>query len=114
MHSFFTGIVFTNADQGNVRRKRDSHADMPSHLMYKIRMDIDNVEQTQSMKSIIWRPVARDDFADDLRYLRGFIQLQDMVDSAFIETTTGTEGTKVQAISKQIPFPCHKRDTYVK
>ena len=79
--------------------------------MYKIRMDVDNVEQTQAIKDRIWRPISRGGFADDLRYLRGFIQLQDMVDSAIIETMTGTGGTRVQPIAKQTPFPCHKRDT---
>ena len=78
--------------------------------MYKIRMDIDNVQHTQRIKERFWRPKARDAFADEMRYLRGFIQLQDMIDTAVIESVTGSTGDYT-ASTKQFPFPCHKKDT---
>ena len=108
---FFAGVVFTNTEQTNTRKKRQASDDFPSHVMYKIRMAVDNIMNTRRIKDRFWRPDANDQFALDLRYFRGFIQLQDFIDSAVIESITGSDGTKIVASTKQFPFPCHKRDT---
>ena len=108
---FLPGVIFTDKGETNKRKKRQINDDIPDHVTYKIRMEIDNVRQTIRLKDRFWRPQAEDQFATEMRYLRGFIQLQDFVDSAIIGAKTGTDGTQFVASTKQFPFPCHKQDT---
>ena len=61
----------------------------------------------------IWRAKAEDSFAQNLRYLRGFIQLQDLIDRAIIEVQTGNSDAIPDTNTKQFPFPCHQEDEYV-
>ena len=53
---------------------------------------------------------AEDSFVEDLRYMRGFVHIQDMVDQAIINIHKNeaydTPGVKL----KQMPFPCHHLD----
>ena len=58
----------------------------------------------------VWRPVPEDDFATHLRYLRGFIQLQDMIDNAIIKLQTGNYSSRPTIDIQQFPYPCHKED----
>ena len=61
----------------------------------------------------IWRSKAEDSFGEDLRYLRGFVQLQDLIDRSIIELQTGNPDGIPDVTTKQIPFPCHQEDEYV-
>ena len=107
----FTGLVFdydTTATTG--RKRRQAESSLPKHIKYRIRMDIDNVQHTSRLKERMWRPKPEDSLSADLRYIRGFIQLQHMLDSAIISAHTGKVTDLPVVSAKQFPFPCHKED----
>ena len=58
----------------------------------------------------LWMPYAKDDFANDLRYMRGFIQLQDMVENAILQLQTDGSYNTTGVLMQQMPFPCHRED----
>ena len=59
----------------------------------------------------IWRNEPEDNFPLHMRYFRGFVQLQDLVDRAIIELQTGMSPEDMPDITTvQIPFPCHQED----
>ena len=60
-----------------------------------------------------WYPNPESNFAEYMRYLRGFVQLQDMVDRAIISLQTGENDTMPGIYLNQFPFPCHNQDQYV-
>ncbi len=51
-----------------------------------------------------------DNFATDLRYLRGFIELQDQMESAIIRLQTGSDNATPSVELKQFPYPCYVDD----
>ncbi|KAL5018720.1 hypothetical protein ScPMuIL_004442 [Solemya velum] len=115
---YLAGLVFLNSDDEDQvvdRKKRDSHGapHLPKHIAYKIRMDIDNVPYTSLIKERMWRPHPYDEFGLDLRYLRGFSQLQDMVERAIISLQSGKDVDNPKTYIQQFPFPCHERDLYL-
>ncbi|KAL3877832.1 hypothetical protein ACJMK2_035476, partial [Sinanodonta woodiana] len=113
-NEFLSGLVFINVEDMSVgRRKRQLATDIPKHIQYKLRMDIDNVPQTERLEEWFWRPIPEDNFEEDLRYLRGFVQLQDMIERAIISLHTGQDVTSPGLSLKQFPFQCHKRDDFV-
>lgn len=60
-----------------------------------------------------WRPYPYDDFFEDLRYFRGFLQLQDAVDSAITDLQLGpTHTPQPRKYLQQFPYPCHLRDRF--
>ncbi|XP_036595067.1 phospholipid-transporting ATPase ABCA1 [Trichosurus vulpecula] len=103
---FWAGIVFTGIAPDSV--------ELPRHVKYKIRMDIDNVERTNKIKDAYWDPGPRADPFEDLRYVwGGFAYLQDVVEQAIIRTLTGSEestGIYVQ----QMPYPCYVDDIFLR
>lgn len=66
-------IVFRNLP---LKSQPDGALRLPRQIEYEIRMDIDNVPATDRIKDYYYRPGPRDDFFDDLRYLRGFSQVR--------------------------------------
>lgn len=105
------GIVFENLDNESSRKKRQTSDPVPEHITYKIRMDIDNVAHSNRIKQRMWRPIPEDIYEEDLRYFRGFMQLQDLIDNAIIDLHTGPDDTRPSVITQQFPFICHKKDT---
>lgn len=98
---------------GETKRMKRSTDTLPPHVQYKIRMDIDNVAKTQRIKDIMWRPQPRDHFFDEMRYFRGFIQLQDMIDNAILKqyaSQMNVDFTPPKVTTNQFPFPCHTLD----
>ena len=74
-HQLIAGIVFLNLD--------DQLTDaLPAEIQYKIRADVDFVPGTKLIKERIWEPGPKDHFTKDLGYFKGFIQLQEMIDTA--------------------------------
>ncbi|GFU77405.1 phospholipid-transporting ATPase ABCA1 [Trichonephila clavipes] len=65
-------------------------------------------------RTIWWRPYPYDDFFEDLRYFRGFLQLQDTIDSAIIDLQSQTphSSLEVKKYLQQFPYPCHQRDKF--
>ncbi|KAG8555624.1 hypothetical protein GDO81_017765, partial [Engystomops pustulosus] len=87
--------------------------DIPPHVKYKIRMDIDVVEKTNKIKDRYWDPGPRADPVEDLRYIwGGFAYLQDIIDHGIIRTQTNNDlptGLYVQ----QMPYPCFVDDVFM-
>lgn len=80
---FFAGIFFNNHGYGN-----------HSEYSYKIRMDVDNTPVTLESRNRFWFPGPLGSFELDMRYHRGFIQLQHMVDHAITKTIVERENER--------------------
>uniref|UniRef100_A0A8C5UIB8 P-type phospholipid transporter n=1 Tax=Malurus cyaneus samueli TaxID=2593467 RepID=A0A8C5UIB8_9PASS len=103
---FWAGIVFTEIAPDSI--------DLPQHVKYKIRMDIDNVERTNKIKDGYWDPGPRADPFEDMRYVwGGFAYLQDVVEQAIIRVQTGTE-KKTGVYVQQMPYPCYVDDIFLR
>ncbi|KAF3821200.1 hypothetical protein GH733_011353 [Mirounga leonina] len=103
---FWAGIVFTGITPDSV--------ELPRHVKYKIRMDIDNVERTNKIKDGYWDPGPRADPFEDMRYVwGGFAYLQDVVEQAIIRVLTGTE-KKTGVYVQQMPYPCYVDDIFLR
>ncbi|XP_075306746.1 phospholipid-transporting ATPase ABCA1 [Odontesthes bonariensis] len=104
--TFWAGIVFEDL------LPNSSH--IPPYVKYKIRMDIEGVEQTNKAKSRSWSPGARDNSFNELRYiLGGFAYLQDMMDHGIIRAHT----SKTQPLGvfvQQMPYPCFVDDAFLR
>uniref|UniRef100_A0A8C5Q6L7 ATP binding cassette subfamily A member 4 n=1 Tax=Leptobrachium leishanense TaxID=445787 RepID=A0A8C5Q6L7_9ANUR len=83
---------------------------IPPHVKYKIRMDIDAVEKTNKIKDRYWDPGPRADPVEDFRYIwGGFAYLQDIIDHGIIKSQTSNSmptGVYIQ----QMPYPCFVDD----
>ncbi|KAM4021891.1 retinal-specific phospholipid-transporting ATPase ABCA4 [Anomaloglossus baeobatrachus] len=86
---------------------------IPPHVKYKIRMDIDVVEKTNKIKDRYWDPGPRADPVEDFRYIwGGFAYLQDIIDHGIIKSQTNNDlptGLYVQ----QMPYPCFVDDAFM-
>uniref|UniRef100_A0A8D1ZP60 P-type phospholipid transporter n=1 Tax=Sus scrofa TaxID=9823 RepID=A0A8D1ZP60_PIG len=103
---FWAGIVFPGITPGSV--------ELPHHVKYKIRMDIDNVERTNKIKDGYWDPGPRADPFEDMRYVwGGFTYLQDVVEQAIIRVLTGME-KKTGVYMQQMPYPCYVDDIFLR
>ncbi|GAB0205031.1 phospholipid-transporting ATPase ABCA1 [Grus japonensis] len=103
---FWAGIVFTEIAPNSI--------ELPQHVKYKIRMDIDNVERTNKIKDGYWDPGPRADPFEDMRYVwGGFAYLQDVVEQAIIRVQTGTEKTTGVYV-QQMPYPCYVDDIFLR
>ncbi|VDI72583.1 ATP-binding cassette, subfamily A (ABC1), member 1, partial [Mytilus galloprovincialis] len=109
---FLAGLVFDNLGNGGGRKKRATTTSLPKHVSYKIRMDIDNVMYTRNIKEQYWHPKPEDDFFTELRYLRGFLQIQDILDRSIISLQTGAE-VDSPIYMQQFPATCYRKDTYL-
>uniref|UniRef100_A0A8C3R8D6 ATP binding cassette subfamily A member 4 n=1 Tax=Cyanoderma ruficeps TaxID=181631 RepID=A0A8C3R8D6_9PASS len=88
-------------------------SNLPPHVTYKIRMDIDAVEKTNKIKDRYWDPGPRADPVDDLRYIwGGFAYLQDMIEHGIIKTQTSTE-VPLGIYLQQMPYPCFVDDVFL-
>ncbi|KAF7230341.1 phospholipid-transporting ATPase ABCA1 isoform X1 [Nothobranchius furzeri] len=103
--TFWAGIVFKDLQPDS--------SSIPPFVKYKIRMDIDEVERTNKVKSRSWTPGARDHSFNELRYIwGGFAYLQDMMDHAIIRLQT----SKTQPLGvfvQQMPYPCFVDDVFM-
>lgn len=107
-HEFLAGIVFLED-----RHKRSLEYELPHNVTYKIRMDVDYVQTTTRLKTQFWLPGPESDFLEHLRYVRGFIQLQDSIDRAIIKVKSGTNQDWM-TLTQQMPYPCWKFAPLVK
>uniref|UniRef100_A0A8C5Q469 P-type phospholipid transporter n=1 Tax=Leptobrachium leishanense TaxID=445787 RepID=A0A8C5Q469_9ANUR len=86
---------------------------IPPHVKYKIRMDIDAVEKTNKIKDRYWDPGPRADPVEDFRYIwGGFAYLQDIIDHGIIKSQTSNSmptGVYIQ----QMPYPCFVDDVFM-
>ncbi|XP_078074970.1 retinal-specific phospholipid-transporting ATPase ABCA4 [Mustelus asterias] len=104
-NKFWAGIVFMDLYPWSSK--------LPTHVKYKIRMDIDAVERTNKIKDRYWDPGPRADPMEDMRYIwGGFAYLQDMIEHGIIKTQTNIDvpsGIYVQ----QMPYPCFVDDIFM-
>lgn len=110
-NEFLAAVVFVDDDKMTMeesRRVRATEGDnLPVNVTYKIRMDVDFVPSTKQLKNQFWLPGPESSFIENLRYLRGFIQIQDSIDRAIFEVKTGKLNTW-KTVSQQMPYPCWK------
>ncbi|XP_028420639.1 ATP-binding cassette sub-family A member 1 isoform X1 [Perca flavescens] len=103
--TYWAGVVFLNLQPNS--------SQPPPYVKYKIRMDINDVEITNKVKSRLWSPGARDNSFNNLRYIwGGFAYLQDMMDHGIIQAQT----SKTQPLGvfvQQMPYPCYVNDSFL-
>ncbi|XP_032690190.1 uncharacterized protein LOC116853290 isoform X2 [Odontomachus brunneus] len=104
-NEFLAGVVFL--DDSSTRSKRSLDHELPDNITYKIRMDVDYVPSTTRLKNQFWIPGPESSFLEHLRYLRGFIQLQDSVDRAIIKVKSRRD-LNWRTLTQQMPYPCWK------
>ncbi|KAH9638488.1 hypothetical protein HF086_016813 [Spodoptera exigua] len=112
VNEFSAGLVFLNSQH---------HDGALSKVEYKIRMDIDNSPTTARNKDYLWTPGPEANFLENMRYFRGFVQIQDIVDKAIIQLSQDsvprrkreTQEEKEWAVyTQQMPYPCYRRDFF--
>lgn len=103
---FIAGLVFLGDDGQGLK-------DIGEKVRYKIRMDQDNVPTTLALKDLYWSPGPQGNFLEDLRYFRGFVQLQDMVEQGIIglHSDNSKNESDYEILTQQLPYPCWKQDT---
>lgn len=69
---FYAGVFFTNDGTTN-------------ETSYKLRMEVDNTPVTIENKNRFWFPGAEGNFELEMRYHRGFIEIQNSIDTAIIK-----------------------------
>ncbi|XP_061418243.1 phospholipid-transporting ATPase ABCA1-like isoform X5 [Lethenteron reissneri] len=105
-NEFWAGIVFMDLDPNS--------EELPAHVRYKIRMDIDSVQRTNKIKDRYWDPGPRADPFDDLRYIwGGFAYLQDSVEQGIIRAQTNGS-LSVGVYVQQMPYPCYVDDIFLR
>ncbi|XP_035276766.1 retinal-specific phospholipid-transporting ATPase ABCA4-like isoform X2 [Anguilla anguilla] len=104
-NKFWAGLIFQDMYPWTTK--------LPTHVKFKIRMDIDAVERTNKIKDRYWDPGPRADPMEDLRYVwGGFAYLQDMIEHGIIKSQTGVDwplGVYIQ----QMPYPCYVDDLFM-
>ena len=107
---FLAGIVFHDEYVYNDSSTYKETAS--THIQYKIRMDVDSVPQTTSIKEQSWVPGPDGDFYYNMRYFWGFLQIQDLLDNAIIEIQTGYQ-SQDRVFMQQFPYPCFMRNNFL-
>lgn len=77
---FFGGVYFKNKGY-----------DHDKEFAYTLRVDIDNTPVTLESRNRFWFPGPNGNFELEMRYHRGFIEIQHMLDQAIIKTVTDAE-----------------------
>lgn len=106
--SFLAGLVFDNVKYTDKK--------IPDNLQVKVRMNIDNVPETNLIRPWLWTSNPSDNLFMDLRYLRGFAQIQNLVEKAIVEllneknNVTHDVETFPITYLQQFPFPKYKAE----
>ncbi|XP_058870789.1 phospholipid-transporting ATPase ABCA1-like isoform X2 [Acipenser ruthenus] len=104
---FWAGIVFQLQDV--------PPPNLPPHLTYKIRMDIDDVTRTNKIKDRFWDPGPAADPFSDLRYVwGGFVYVQDLVEQAVTRVLSGGRAPRTGLYLQQMPYPCYVDDVFLR
>lgn len=106
-NEFLAGVIFLDGTSSHLA-KRSLDLELPDNITYKIRMDVDYVPSTRRLKTQFWLPGPESSFLEHLRYLRGFIQLQDSVDRAIVKVKTRRYDLEWKTVTQQMPYPCWK------
>ncbi|XP_062844042.1 retinal-specific phospholipid-transporting ATPase ABCA4 isoform X2 [Trichomycterus rosablanca] len=104
-NKFWAGLVFLDVYPWT--------SEVPRHVKYKIRMDIDAVERTNKIKDRYWDPGPRADPVEDLRYIwGGFAYLQDMIEHGVLKLLTNPQ-SQLGVYVQQMPYPCYVDDVFM-
>ncbi|XP_053906261.1 phospholipid-transporting ATPase ABCA7 isoform X3 [Cuculus canorus] len=104
---FWAAVVFQPATN-------TTGAALPSHIRYKIRMDIDAVTRTNKIKDRFWDPGPAADPFSDLRYVwGGFVYIQDLVEQAVVQVQTRA-APRTGVYIQQMPYPCYVDDMFLR
>ncbi|KAG5315958.1 ABCAD protein, partial [Acromyrmex insinuator] len=106
-NEFLAGVIFLDNTSSHLAKRSLDH-ELPDNITYKIRMDVDYVPSTRRLKTQFWLPGPESSFLEHLRYLRGFIQLQDSVDRAIVKVKTRRYDLEWKTVTQQMPYPCWK------
>uniref|UniRef100_A0ABM5EM12 Phospholipid-transporting ATPase ABCA1-like isoform X1 n=1 Tax=Pogona vitticeps TaxID=103695 RepID=A0ABM5EM12_9SAUR len=109
---FWAGVVFLLPDN-----QTDREPDLPPHVRFKIRMDVDDVTRTNKIKDRFWDPGPAADPFSDLRYIwGGFVYIQDLVEQAVVRVLTGTPTPQHRTgiYIQQMPYPCYVDDVFLR
>ncbi|KAM9761903.1 phospholipid-transporting ATPase ABCA1 isoform 1-T1 [Menidia menidia] len=103
---FWAGVVFMLPNT--------SSTELPPHVTYKIRMDIDDVTRTNKIKDRFWDPGPSADPFSDMRYIwGGFVYIQDLVERAVNTILTGVK-QNIGIYIQQMPYPCYVDDVFLR
>lgn len=119
-HEFLAAIVFINEMANRTSNQLvNEHddikiSDFPHNIEYKIRTDVAHGPGTKMIKDRFWEPGPRGNHMTDFGYLRGFIQIQEMVDRAIISLMTNrTQLDFDPAVHlQQFPYACFQLDRF--
>uniref|UniRef100_A0A674ILM6 ABC transporter domain-containing protein n=1 Tax=Terrapene triunguis TaxID=2587831 RepID=A0A674ILM6_9SAUR len=104
---FWAGVVFLPPDNA-------TPGELPPHVRYKIRMDIDDVTRSNKIKDRFWDPGPAADPFSDLRYVwGGFVYVQDLVERAVTRVLSGT-ASRTGIYLQQMPYPCYVDDVFLR
>ncbi|XP_058274218.1 retinal-specific phospholipid-transporting ATPase ABCA4 [Hemibagrus wyckioides] len=105
-NKFWAGVVFMDVYPWST--------ELPRHVTYKIRMDIDAVERTNKIKDRYWDPGPRADPVEDLRYIwGGFAYVQDMIEHGILKILSSVPQTPLGVYVQQMPYPCYVDDMFM-
>jgi len=76
--TFLIGFVFENT--------KPTDKVLPENFSVKIRMNLNNVPETNLPRGWLWIPGPADNLFMDLRYMRGFAQIQNLLERAIVTT----------------------------
>ncbi|EDO46878.1 predicted protein, partial [Nematostella vectensis] len=100
----FAGLVFENVDSG---------AELPKHIKYKIRQDVDFTPRTDRIRDWYWRPGPNGWFSKQGYMNFGFVFLQDMIDRALLTISFNETVFEPGTYAQMFPYPCYIRDRFV-
>ncbi|XP_038218742.1 uncharacterized protein LOC119837297 [Zerene cesonia] len=105
INEFTAGLVFLNMS--------DQQTTIPANIDYKIRMDIENSPTTKRTKNYLWTPGPEGSFLENMRYFRGFVQVQDIVEKALVRLAAARPAGGDWALyTQQNPYPCYTKDLF--
>nr|QNH67915.1 ATP-binding cassette transporter subfamily A member 1-like protein X3 [Brachionus plicatilis] len=90
------GLVFENI--------KPSDNEIPPNFSVKIRTNADNVPETYILRPWLWVPGPADNLYMDLRYMRGFIQIQNLVERSILKFIMEKKQKKINMMNKKLPL----------
>lgn len=106
-HEFIAGIVFNNLE-------KNGQAYLPTNIEYKLRIDIDFVPSSKKLKDTFWEPGPKDNYISDFGYMKGFVEIQEMLDraiTAFLMNRSSLIFDPAVHL-QQFPYSCYQDDRF--
>lgn len=99
---FYAGIYFNHDEK------------KPNEIAYKLRMEADNTPVTVENRNRFWFPGPEGDFELDMRYHRGYIQIQNSIDVAIIKVKKRQQfsGNETEDEEEVVPSTANDNDGF--